>query len=206
MTTGPIRPSYRMIMDIVRFLLKVIFGLRIYDTEKVPLTGRLLIVSNHIAALDPAVVGSTVPREVHFVAKIQLFKGLFGKFIRHLNAVPVKRSGSDKEAIKVLRSALLEDKAVLIFPEGTRTPDPEKRDLKLGVGMLAVMSGADLIPMRVDGTVNLMRAFFRKPGVSVHFGNVIKLSSIIEDGLPKKELYHRISYALMDEITKLEDS
>ncbi len=205
MKKGRMRWSYSAVRLLVQSTIRLIFKVRIYNIERLPTEGRLLIVSNHTSYLDPPLIGSIVPREVSYAAKIQLFKGLLGKIIRHLNAIPVRRSGSDKEAIKALAGALTEGKAVLIFPEGTRTLKPEDRDLKRGVGMLAMMSGANLIPMRVDGSHQLKLAFQRKQAVTVRFGNVIELNPLIEDNPPRKEAYKRITAALMEEIDQLSD-
>ncbi len=123
------------------------FGLRMRGLENVPLSGRLLVAPNHIAVYDPPIIGTCLPRECYFAAKNQLFKGWLAKFFLYVNAIPVRRTGSDKEAIKKLSALLREEKAVMIFPEGTRADDPEKGlDPKSGVGLLAVRNKADILP------------------------------------------------------------
>ncbi|MBZ0264550.1 1-acyl-sn-glycerol-3-phosphate acyltransferase [bacterium] len=204
MKTGKMRFGYRLTGWTSTLFFKVVFGLRIYGRENVPITGKLLVVSNHLSNFDPPVVGGIVPREIYFAAKIQLFKGLLGKLITYLNAIPVRRTGSDKEAIKALAEKLKEDKAVLIFPEGTRTLDPEGIKPKAGVGMLAVMSGADLIPVRVTNSENLKKTFWKR-NLKVRFGTPIRLQEVLDKELPRRETYTYVTERLMEQIHAMKE-
>lgn len=206
MKKAKMRPGYKLTSLTAYIAYRVLFGLRCEGLENVPLTGSILLVSNHVSNFDPPLIGATIPREIAFAAKIELFKGLIGKFIRYLNSVPVRRHGSDKEAIRLLTEKLKEGYAVLIFPEGTRTLDPAERVLKAGVGMLAVKGEADLLPIRVEGTNDLKKAFFRKQRVVLKVGKPVKTTDIIQGCESRKEAYTKISEIIMQEIAKLGDS
>ncbi len=203
MRHAKMRLGYRIVGFVVRSFGRLFLGLRVSGVERIPLKGRLLIVSNHVSSLDPPLIGSVVPREICYVAKIQLFKGLLGKIITYLNAIPIKRSGSDKEAIQVLSRKLQEDKAVLIFPEGTRSHGQEERAPKAGVGLLALMGNSNLLPVCVEGSDNLKSAFFRKKPLTIKFGQVIQLDSIISEEVSRKDNYSRVAEALMEEVVHL---
>ena len=89
--------------------------------DRVPREGRLLLASNHLSVLDPALIGAVLPRELDYMAKTELFRiPGFGALIRRLNAHPVDRSGSDSAALRLALRLLGDGRAVLVFPEGTR--------------------------------------------------------------------------------------
>ncbi len=203
MKLAPMRPGYRFVTLFVMILARIFFGLKVYGRENVPLDGRILFVCNHLSQLDPPIVGSLIPREVGIAAKIQLFKGIIGKLIAYLNSIPVKREGSDKEAIKAMVKRLREDKSVMIFPEGTRTLDPDGAKAKAGVGMIAMMGKADIVPIRIDGSHLFPKNLFKPGGITVRFGDVIKLDEILDDSVDKKEAYKKIAEALMDRVHEM---
>ncbi len=205
MKKAPMRLGYWLSAMLVKTVMRLLFGLQIRGIENVPLSGRLLFVSNHVATLDPPIVGAAIPREVYFAAKIQLFKGLIGKYIRYHNAIPIRRSGSDKEAIRALSNKLKENMAVLIFPEGTRSRDTNGIAAKAGVGLLARMSNSDLLPIRIDGTIELKKALFRRGGIKVTFGKVIHLAQLLADNPHRKEAYRRITEAIMDKVRTMRE-
>ena len=77
-------------------LARFLFRLKSRGAENVPRTGPVLIVTNHSSVLDPPIVGAVTPRPLSFMAKAELFRiPLFGRFIRALNARPVRRGVSD---------------------------------------------------------------------------------------------------------------
>jgi 1-acyl-sn-glycerol-3-phosphate acyltransferase len=203
MKMGKMRLGYRFFHRLVYYALKLPLGIRVYGADNVPRGGKLLIVSNHISELDPPVLGSTIPREVHYAAKMSLFKGILGRIIRYLNAIPVRRSGSDKEAVKALVGVLREDKAALIFPEGTRSLDPNGMDPKAGVGMIATMAQSDLLPVRVFGTHLFPKNIFRPGAVTVQFGQVISLQEMIDTTANRKEAYRKIAEEIMRQVQAL---
>ena len=131
-------------------------------------------MSNHVSVLDPPLVGGACPRELYFLAKEELFAiPLFGRLIRALNARPVKRDGSDSRALKTALQLLGENHAILVFPEGTRGVEGRLGEGKPGAGMLAVMSGAPVVPAYVSGTARALppgRALPRPAPVRVTFG------------------------------------
>ena len=166
---------YAILKPVVVALMRIFFRLEAVGRERVPATGPVLLVSNHVSALDPPLVGGAAPRPVCFMAKEELFGiPLFGRLIRALNARPVRRDGSDMRALKAALALLREGRAILVFPEGTRGEEGQPlRKGKPGVGMLAVLSGAPVVPVYVSGSGYALprgRALPRPTKVRVTFG------------------------------------
>jgi 1-acyl-sn-glycerol-3-phosphate acyltransferase len=144
---------YAILKPIARTLGTLLFRLERRGAEHVPARGAVLLVANHSSFLDPPLVGSVAPRPVSFMAKEELFRvpGL-GLLIRNLNARPVRREGADAGALRTALRILKEDGALLMFPEGTRGPEGTLREPKPGAGMLAVLSGAAVVPVFINGS------------------------------------------------------
>jgi len=145
---------YAILKPIALALMRLFFRLEVVSPGMVPATGPVLLVSNHLSVLDPPLVGASAPRPLHFMAKEELFRiPLLGSLIRALNARPVRRDGSDTRALKAALALLQEGRALLVFPEGTRGVEGDPlREGKAGVGMLAVLSGAPVVPVYVSGS------------------------------------------------------
>lgn len=153
------------------------FG-RAYHRENVPCRGPVLFVSNHQSFFDPVLVGYGLDREVDYMARDTLFDNpWFEKLIRSLNAFPVKRGEADLAAVKETLRRLRDDRAVLLFPEATRTADGRIREFKPGLALLARKANAPIIPVVIDGafeawprTSPVPRAFVP---IHVTYGNPI---------------------------------
>jgi 1-acyl-sn-glycerol-3-phosphate acyltransferase len=166
---------YAILKPIAVALMRLLFRLEMVNPGLVPATGPVLIVSNHVSVLDPPLVGGSAPRPLFFMAKEELFRiPLLGRLIRALNARPVRRDGSDMRALKAALALLQEGRAILVFPEGTRGEEGQPlREGKPGVGMLAVLSGAPVVPVYVSGSGYALprgRALIRPAKVRVTFG------------------------------------
>jgi 1-acyl-sn-glycerol-3-phosphate acyltransferase len=144
---------YALLKPIAVALMRLLFRLEGRGMEHVPLTGPVLLVANHSSFLDPPLVGGVAPRPLSFMAKAELFKvpGL-GALIRRLNARPVRREGSDAGALRTALRILQDGGALLMFPEGTRGPEGSLRPPMPGAAMLAVLSGAAVVPVYVRGS------------------------------------------------------
>jgi 1-acyl-sn-glycerol-3-phosphate acyltransferase len=129
------------------------FRLSAVGADRVPREGGLLLAANHLSLLDPALIGAVLPRELDYMAKAELFRiPGFGALIRRLNAHPVDRSGSDSAALRLALRLLGEDRAVLVFPEGTRGTEGRLGPARAGAGMLAALSEAPVVPVYVQGS------------------------------------------------------
>jgi 1-acyl-sn-glycerol-3-phosphate acyltransferase len=171
---------YACLKPIVRWIGRLWFRLSVIGQERVPREGQLLLASNHLSVLDPALIGSVMPRELDYMAKTELFRiPGFGPLIRALNAHPVDRSGSDSAALRLALRLLGDGRAVLVFPEGTRGVEGALQPARAGAGMLAALSGAPVLPVYIQGTGRALPkgAVLPRPArVTVAFGEPIRFA------------------------------
>lgn len=198
---------YAILKVLAVALMRLWFGLRVAGVEHVPATGPALLVSNHQSILDPPLIGGATPRQIFFLAKAELFRiPLFGRFIRALHARPVRREGSDPSALKTATRLLEEGRALLVFPEGTRSADGRLGEAKPGIGMLAVVSGAPVIPTYISGTLEALpkgAAWPRRSQVSVRFGPALHFKAQTGEG--RKDRYRDAAREMMRAIAQLKE-
>lgn len=201
---------YTILKPIAVLLMRLYFRLEARGAEHVPRSGALLLVSNHSSVLDPPLVGGASPRPLCFLAKQELFDiPLFGRFIRAVNARPVRREGSDARALKAALRILEEGKALLVFPEGTRGPEGTLREAKPGAGMLAVLSGATVVPVFITGSGRALPrgAVVPRPGKAiVRFGPPLTFKTKAggrESAEGRKDAYRAATEEMMRAIAQL---
>ena len=128
--------------------------------EHCPAEGPLLVACNHLSEWDPPFLGCYLPWQVHWMAKVELFELMGGRmngFFRMLHCVAVDRSKSDLAAIKHVVHLLKGSRPIVVFAEGGVRRDEgsilgAKPVLKEGAGILAVLSGAPVLPVVLNGT------------------------------------------------------
>ncbi len=165
---------YRAGWVLVRGLARLLFRLEVYGAERVPLTGALVVASNHLSMLDPPLIGCACPRELRYVAKAELFRiPVLSALFRRLGGFPVERGTADIGAIRTALNHLHEGRAVLIFIEGTRGTGECLLPPTHGATLLARQSGAPVLPTAIIGTERAMprgARMFRPAKVKVAFG------------------------------------
>jgi 1-acyl-sn-glycerol-3-phosphate acyltransferase len=198
---------YAVLKPIAVFVMRRMFRLTSVGRHHVPATGPVLLVANHLSVLDPPLVGGATDRQLSFLAKAELFSiPLFGRLIRGLNARPVRREGADAAALREALRTLAEGRALLVFPEGTRGPEGELRPAKAGVGMLAVLSGAAVVPVYIQGSGRAWprgRRLPRRTPITVTFGSPLSFAG--EAGTARKARYAEASRVMMAAIAEVRD-
>ncbi|MCM3122216.1 lysophospholipid acyltransferase family protein [Mesobacillus sp. AQ2] len=185
---------YSFVRSLVNAVLKPVYRIEVIGRENVPADGGVLLCANHIDNLDPPVVGITAPRPVYFMAKEELFSvPVLGKIVPHLNAFPVKRGMSDREALRKGLGILKDGKVLGLFPEGTRSKTGEMGKGLAGAGFFALRSDAHVVPCAVIGPYKA----FKK--LKVVYGKPIDMESIKE----KKLNAEQTTDLIMGEIQKL---
>ncbi len=143
--------------SIVNPMFRGYFRGRIYGAESVPLSGPLVVVSNHASYFDPPILSNCMARPVAFMAKEELFKiPVLNRAIKLYGAYPVKRNAADRSAIRNAVSCLKQGWAVGIFLEGTRTSDAKIHKPKLGAATIAALAKAPLLPVSLWGTEKIL--------------------------------------------------
>ena len=203
----PANRLYTVLRLLAVGIMRTLFRLESSGRENIPATGPVLLVANHSSLLDPPLVGGAAVRQVSFLAKAELFEiPGFGGLIRRLNARPVRREGADPGALRTAMRVLADGRALLIFPEGTRGDEGVLRPAKAGAGMLAVLSGAPVIPVYVRGSGRAWprgRRLPRPTKVTVTFGEPLRFGA--ERGGDRKQRYEIASREMMEAIARLRD-
>jgi cytidylate kinase len=154
----------------------LILGLRVEGRENIP-GGSCIIAPNHTTMWDPPMVGAAAKRELHYLAKEDIFVWWLSWLIRAFNAIKIKRSagakGSFEEALFVLRRG----GCVVMYPEGTRNKTPKPLlPFKLGPALLSQLSGAPIIPCyatRHKTPWRPLRWALRRPRLVYRFGEAL---------------------------------
>jgi len=150
-----------VVYNISRLLLRVVlrlwFGFRVDGREHEPATGPVVIVSNHLSDLDPLIVGSAVKRRVGFMAKQELFEVPGVRWwVSACGAFPVRRGEPDRQALRTAMRLLEGGGVLVMFPEGTRGTTRELRPPEPGAALLALRTGATVLPVAVIGSDEVM--------------------------------------------------
>lgn len=144
---------YKVQWHLLRPIVRSYFRLSAQGCEHIPPSGPLLLAANHCSYLDPPLIALGLPRQITFLAKAELFSvPIFSQLIRWNGAFPVARGQGDMKALRQALRLLQEEKALLVFPEGTRSPDGRLQPLESGVSWLAIKSGAPVVPLYIGGT------------------------------------------------------
>lgn len=173
-------------------------GIRVTGRGNLPRSGGGLIVSNHLSHLDVFVLGLGSPRPLSYVARSSLFKPVLGPLIRSVGGFPIEREGVGVSGLKETLRRLRGGELVLIFPEGTRSPNGELGPLKPGIAAL-VRAGVPFIPTAVAGTYEAMprnQLLPRSHPIHVHYGPPIAPQDVA--GLSPDELTARLRAGLLD--------
>ncbi len=173
---------YRFLIPVVNGAARLIARVEISGVENVPQAGGLLIVSNHLANIDPLIVGMCFRRELHFMAKAELFRNpLLTRLITSLHTFPVRRGEPDRAALRHAEGLLREGRVVAVFPEGHRSVAGAVQDSKGGIALIARRGNAPILPVAITGTEHLtlsaLRAWrpWRRPTVTISIGEPFAL-------------------------------
>ncbi|EPD53188.1 1-acylglycerol-3-phosphate O-acyltransferase [Paenisporosarcina sp. HGH0030] len=187
---------YKFAKSLVWTALYPVYRFDIKGLEHFPKTGGILICTNHIDALDPPVVGITSPRPVHFMAKEELFNmPILKPLLPKVNAFPVKRGLSDREALRRALAILKGGDVMGIFPEGTRSKNGELGKGFSGAGFFALKGEADVVPCAIIGPY---KPFKR---LKVVYGEPI----IMQPYRDQKASADEVTTVIMERIQKLLD-
>lgn len=146
------RPFYRISYNLVGLHLKLCHHIRIEGRENVP-DDACLIVGNHASYLDPTTIGWGIAREIDFLGRRDLFKPpVLNWLLPMCNVLPIDRDGNDISGLRGIIKMLKGGRSVLVFPEGTRSPDGNLQPAEPGAGLLAVKAGVRVLPTRVFGS------------------------------------------------------
>jgi 1-acyl-sn-glycerol-3-phosphate acyltransferase len=185
---------------------------RVYNAERLPDQGGFILAGNHVSFLDPPFFGLACRRDAYFMARDTLFRNPLANWIlRSWHCVPISRDRGDIGAMRTVLRMLDEGKAVLMFPEGTRSDDGELQEARAGIGMIAARAKVPILPMRIFGTDRALprgTSIPRTAQVEVKFGEpfLYPLPADFEKlrGDALKAIYLDIGREIMRRIAALE--
>jgi len=168
-------------VTLLRFVLLVVARWKVHGRGNVPRHGALMVVSNHRNNTDPAITGAALlKRRVRYMAKIELFSGPFGWLPVLWGAFPVRRFDADIGAMLNAERILRHGHSLGMFPEGTRSKTGQLGDPHPGTALIALRTGATVLPCAITGTERLksVGVFFTKPRITVNIGTPIPLTAV----------------------------
>jgi len=206
-------PVYFAGWTLFRLMYATYFRWQVFNAERVPVTGGVILASNHASFLDPPLVGSGLKRPINYLARESLFHNpVAGWVLRNWQAVPVDRDGGGARGLKAILDRLNKGGGIILFPEGTRTKDGKLQPARSGIGLTVIKSEAPVVPARVFGTFECYskRWKFHKPiRLAVKYGKPMMFDALSAeaktcDKQRVKEIYQLVADEIMAEIGKLE--
>ena len=153
-------------------------------------TAPVIYVCNHLSNLDPPIVASVLPRRALFLAKREIFSNpLFSFLLRGWGAFPVSRYSADLRALRWVKSMVGDGRAVVMFPEGTRSRNMEgMKKGQIGTALVAAQTGATVVPIAIEGTdrlQNILKVFAPIAKIKMSVGEPFRVA---EGGNSRAEL------------------
>jgi 1-acyl-sn-glycerol-3-phosphate acyltransferase len=143
----------RPVVKAIAFLL---VDLHVSGREKMPRRGAVILVSNHLSNTDPPVLSAGSQRRLVFMTKREAMSWpVLGLLIRLTGAFPVRRFEADLGALRKATQVLQEGQVLVMFPEGTRSPQRQLQTGHPGTALIALRSGAPIVPAGISGTENI---------------------------------------------------
>ncbi len=191
---------YSFLRIFFRLFFKLFFRARVLGKENVPADGAIILAANHVSNWDPPFLATFLDRNVNYMAKEELFANkIFAAAITNLGVFPVKRGTADRNAIKRALQVLKDDGCLGLFPEGTRSRTGALGKAEAGVGLIAAMSKAPLIPAAIINTNKIFSSGNFFPQLTVIYGRPMKFVGNVKD----KAAMAEFAQSIMDEIAKL---
>jgi len=205
--------AYRISWCVFRLGYATYFRWRVYNPERVPLKGPVVLAANHASILDPPLIGAALRRALNYLARDTLFSvPVLGWLLRLWEVVPVDRDGGGAAGLRAIFDRLRGGGAILLFPEGTRTPDGRLQTARAGLGLVVIKSSAPVVPVRVFGTFEAYGRQARLPRprrVRVKFGTPLDFEKLRTEAktAPKqrlRDIYQQVADEIMAAIAGLE--
>ena len=169
----------------------------VYGRQNLRVKGKAIFIANHRSMWDPLILALISPRNIHFMAKKELFESKIGNFFfRSLYAFPVNRRNVDLQSLKNALKVLDKGEVFGIFPEGKRAVTDSLDEFEKGAAFQAIRSGAPVIPIYIHPDTSRQL----RPVMLV--GKPIVVSSIVA-AVNKSSLIEVVTDELSDSIDAL---
>ena len=167
---------YKILLPLDKIFMKIFYRVTYIGKENIPKNGGVILAGNHTSYLDPLLLMSSTNRCIHFLAKIELFKGMKKIFFKNVGIIPVDRKKKNPEVIKLANKYLQDNKVIGIFPESTinKTNDIIM-PFKYGAIKMAIETNSYIVPFSITKKYKLF-----KKSVIICFDKPYKVSGDIE--------------------------
>lgn len=153
---------------VARAIFFLILNVKLVGRQNIPEQGPFIVASNHLDWTDIPLVPAYMDQRVIYLAKEELFQGRLSWLVRFLGAIPVKRGEADRQLLRSSDELLKKGKVLIIFPEGTRSKIQQMAQAHAGLGMIALRSGAPVLPVAISGSEHALKKF--RPRVTISYG------------------------------------
>jgi 1-acyl-sn-glycerol-3-phosphate acyltransferase len=198
------RPDYmyKVVRMVLTPYLLLVHRARCIDSDKIPPEGPVIIAPNHFSFMDHFFTAAFMRREVHFMAKSQLFKRPMQFVYDHGGVFPILRGRRDEEAFKTAHAVLGRGDVIVMYAEGGRSRSGELGEAKPGIGRLALETGATVVPTAISGTQHTRNwKRFNFPKVTVQYGDPIRFDQVVEE--PTREQAQAAAQIVFERIETL---
>ena len=212
---GHISPLIRTVAFIARTLSRSFTRVRVEgDLAAIPREGPVILAANHISNADPVIVGAwltpALGRRIHWLGKKEMFGWpVVGWMARNGGVVPVDRGAADVDAFRMASRVLDAGQVLMVFPEGTRSPTAELQPPKDGLAMLALRTGATIVPIGVSNTDRVWPKGRRIPKLGGHatmrVGTPFKIADLLPPEADRKSAKRLATTLIMRRIAALLD-
>lgn len=190
---------------LIRILVFPFATWEVKGRENEPAQGPVLIVCNHINTADPPIVAASIRLKSVVMAKEELWHNRWSRFwVENFGAFPVKRGSIDTNAIRQAEKWLSKGLSLIMFPEGTRSPDAQMIPALPGAALIALRTGVPILPVAITGSEkikNLKRCFRQHPKITITIGKPFNPPPA--GGKPTREQRNRLTDDMMRKIAAL---
>ena len=195
---------YGLLWLLFNALGRLFFRYRVIGREHIPRRGGVLVAANHASYLDIPLLGCGIPRRVAFLGRQDLFPG-FRWFFQWLGWIPIRPDRLDREGFGKAIRLIKGGKVVVIYPEGSRTPDGRLRPGRPGIGVIVAETACPVIPAYIAGTHEALpvgASWIRCRPVQITYGKPINFTADAQR-YAGKEFYRHVSRTVMAKIAEL---
>ncbi len=199
--------TYPLVRGIVSLPTLLLYRVRAIGVKNVPRTGALILAPNHFSQMDHFFVGLYLRRKVRFMAKSQMFGPPVLTYIyKHGGVFPVRRGHHDEKSIETALTILGQGEMLLVYAEGGRSRNGKLKEVKPGIGRIALESGAPIVPVAIHGSAKVRRwKRLSFPKITVQFGEPLSFPTEATPGrerqlevaneifAPVREMYEKLA-------------
>lgn len=189
---------YRFGRALTKLLNLILYNIHVEGEENIPKTGGVVLCPNHISNYDPLAVATHMKRQVHFMAKAELYKNfIVRKVLLAVGTIPVDRGKVSLETLKESLRVLKNGEILGIFPEGTRVKNGERRKPMEGFVVFALKTKSPILPVHIEGEYKF------RGKINIKFGKPIELNEYYGKKVKPEEM-SKISEKIMDIVYDLQ--